>query len=320
MSSRGRRDKVESWLGAALAAVDPESVTSRVLKAGSDEPATLIAIGKAAAAMCRGAAEALPVTGGICVTNAEGPVPDGVELIIGDHPVPDSRSMEAGRRVLEHARSVRGRAIALISGGGSALCEQPRSGIDVIFIQSANRVLLDGGASIEETNLVRGHLSAVKCGGVARAIQGPTETYVISDVASAGPEVVASAPTVPMGFNPSHARQTMESYGNDVSKLVVAVRQPCRVRYRRRAAPAWAAPAAEKASAATVRAGGFRVCVDRDLCQGHAVCVREVPEVFEIEREENKVALLAETPDPGLRERVEIAVRHCPTRALSIEE
>ena len=114
--------------------------------------------------------------------------------------------------------------------------------------------------------------------------------------------------------------QPPESYGNDLSKLVVAVRQPCRVRYRRRAAPARAAPAAEKASEATVRAGGFRVRLDRDLCQGHAVCIREVPEVFEIQRDENKAALRAETPDPGLRERVELAVRHCPTGALSIEE
>ena len=43
-------------------------------------------------------------------------------------------------------------------------------------------------------------------------------------------------------------------------------------------------------------------------------------EVFQIDRAENKVTLRTETPDPELRARVELAVRHCPTRALSIEE
>ena len=66
--------------------------------------------------------------------------------------------------------------------------------------------------------------------------------------------------------------------------------------------------------------GAFRVRVDRDLCQGHRVCIGEAPQVFGIERAENKVALLSETPDPEIRARVELAVRHCPSRALSIEE
>ncbi len=116
--------------------------------------------------------------------------------------------------------------------------------------------------------------------------------------------------------------QPVGSYGNDLSKMVVAVRQPCRVRYRRRAA-AQASRSAALAADGTERkdeAGSFRLCLDRDLCQGHAVCVNEAPEVFEIDRDENKVVLLQERPDPSLREKVELAVRHCPTRALSIEE
>jgi sterol 14-demethylase len=114
--------------------------------------------------------------------------------------------------------------------------------------------------------------------------------------------------------------QPPASYGNDLSKMVVAVRQPCRVRYRRRAAATVTASSAASAPAARAAAGGFRVSVDRDLCQGHAVCVGEAPEVFEIDREENKVVLRTRIPDPALRGRVELAVRHCPTRALSIEE
>jgi sterol 14-demethylase len=116
--------------------------------------------------------------------------------------------------------------------------------------------------------------------------------------------------------------QPRDSYGNDLSKMVVAVRQPCRVRFRRRTAEAVSAGTAVRESVpeATAVPGTFRVCVDLDLCQGHAVCVGEAPEVFEIERGENKVVVLAESPAPEQRERVELAVRHCPTRALSIEE
>ena len=46
----------------------------------------------------------------------------------------------------------------------------------------------------------------------------------------------------------------------------------------------------------------------------------EAPEVFALDRATNKVALASEEPAPERRERVENAVRHCPTRALSIEE
>ena len=50
------------------------------------------------------------------------------------------------------------------------------------------------------------------------------------------------------------------------------------------------------------------------------MCADEAPEVFEIDDGEHKVVLLQETPGPEQRERVELAVRHCPTGALSIEE
>jgi sterol 14-demethylase len=115
--------------------------------------------------------------------------------------------------------------------------------------------------------------------------------------------------------------QPRESYANDLSKMVVAVRQPCRVRYRQRAEASTATSAARAASTSAATRP-FRVCVDLDLCQGHAVCVAEAPEVFDLERTESgedKVVLRMEAPPAALSEKVEAAVRHCPTRALSIE-
>jgi glycerate 2-kinase len=207
-----KRVALKRWLDIAVTAVDPQALTADALSDSEDGPTVIIAIGKAAAGMCCGAHRALGPVSGVCVTNAPGTVPDGIDLLIGDHPIPGDASFEAGKRVLEVARTVSGRCVALISGGGSALCEQPVPGVDPSYLREVNTLLLDGGASIEETNLVRRHLSAIKCGGVARAVPGPLETYVVSDVGGAEPGVVASGPTIPTSTDPTAAKTLMRRF------------------------------------------------------------------------------------------------------------
>ena len=63
----------------------------------------------------------------------------------------------------------------------------------------------------------------------------------------------------------------------------------------------------------------MKVAVDYDLCQGHAECTVEAPEVFELGDNE-QVRLLDASPPDLLVEKVRAAVRYCPTHALSIEE
>lgn len=199
----GRQAEVRSWLTAGLKAIDPERLTADAL-GRSDEPLVVIAIGKAAPAMCRGAGSVAEITG-LCVTTQQEPVPDGVELLIGDHPVPSTRSLEAGRRALELAPNA---DIALISGGGSALCEVPRPGIPFEFVVRTHDALVRGGASIEEANLVRAHLSDVKSGGL-----GSLPTLVISDVVGAGPEFVASGPTLAIEPDPDRVIDILSRLG-----------------------------------------------------------------------------------------------------------
>ena len=62
-----------------------------------------------------------------------------------------------------------------------------------------------------------------------------------------------------------------------------------------------------------------RVVVDRDLCQGHAVCESEAPEVFSVSKKGELTILQHEAPDE-LRGQIEAAVKYCPTKALRIEE
>jgi sterol 14-demethylase len=117
--------------------------------------------------------------------------------------------------------------------------------------------------------------------------------------------------------------QPSESYRNDHSKMVVQLEQPCRVRYRRReAAGAAAGTAAAQAggAAASSAARGLRVRVDRDLCQGHGVCAGEAPELFQLDPKTGELVVLRESVPPELHAALSAAVRHCPTRALSLRD
>lgn len=63
----------------------------------------------------------------------------------------------------------------------------------------------------------------------------------------------------------------------------------------------------------------MRIEADLDLCQGHAMCQLEAPDVFEVPKR-GTVVVLDESPPASSRARVENAVRHCPTQALTIVE
>jgi sterol 14-demethylase len=119
------------------------------------------------------------------------------------------------------------------------------------------------------------------------------------------------------------AAQPLDSYRNDHSKMVVQLAQPCRALYARRESAASEASGpgiamagdANRDGVTSTRSSGWRVVVDRDLCQGHAVCESEAPAVFAVSKK-GELTILDARPDD--RARVEAAVRYCPTHALSI--
>jgi len=61
----------------------------------------------------------------------------------------------------------------------------------------------------------------------------------------------------------------------------------------------------------------MRIVADLDLCQGHAACQLEAPEVFDVPKH-GKVHILVESPSTEQLSEVELAVRFCPTQALSL--
>ena len=61
----------------------------------------------------------------------------------------------------------------------------------------------------------------------------------------------------------------------------------------------------------------MKIRIDWDLCQGHANCMGDAPEVFRVD-DDGKLTVLMEEPPASLRDKVESAVRYCPTSAISI--
>ena len=67
----------------------------------------------------------------------------------------------------------------------------------------------------------------------------------------------------------------------------------------------------------------MRVRVDLDLCQGHAVCQTEAPEIFRVVDRPGdypRVEVILERPPESLRAEAEAAARYCPNRVITIEE
>lgn len=65
--------------------------------------------------------------------------------------------------------------------------------------------------------------------------------------------------------------------------------------------------------------GSYRIEVDLDLCQGHAMCELEAPDFFRVPKR-GKVEILNAEPSHDVRTDIELAVESCPTRALSIKD
>ena len=194
-----RRDLVISWIEAALEEVDPSLLVKQCL--GDIDPSRPLAIGKAAPGMVN----AFESKSALCVTNRPSRVPDTTNLLVGDHPVPGERSFEAGHTVLEFAAEA---TVALLSGGGSSLCELPIAGLERTFVSEVGEALLHSGLHIEEVNMVRTHISQIKGGGL-----GPIPTLVLSDVAGEAPSVVASGPTCHVDRDPKSAIEVMRGIG-----------------------------------------------------------------------------------------------------------
>lgn len=218
--SRARADLMRIF-AAAVAAVEPRRAVVRALRAETPESAAIadviarasavrmLAVGKAALGMAAAIAEELgPRLGSgliIAPIGAASPTmpndaanPAPVRTIHAAHPLPDASSAAAGRAALDFAATTRRDELFLLalSGGASALMAAPAAGVTLADKIAVTTALMRAGATIRELNAVRKHLSAVKGGGLLRALPeyARVAALIISDVAGDDLATIGSGP------------------------------------------------------------------------------------------------------------------------------
>jgi len=159
--------------------------------------------GKACAPMAKTVEEILGdrLEEGIVVVKYDHSLPlKKISIIEASHPIPDTNGLEGTSEILRllSRTGEKDLVICLISGGGSALLVQPHKEVTLQDIQTTSNELLACGATIDEINAVRKHLSIIKGGHLAHASYPSTLiTLILSDVIGDPLDIIASGPTVP---------------------------------------------------------------------------------------------------------------------------
>lgn len=188
-------------LQSALDAVDPRVLVRQWADTSLHElgPVRVLALGKAAAPMTLGLRDALGdrLRGGVVVTPHPTAI-DGVDVRVGDHPLPGEGSLRAGAALLDAASAATPGevVVALVSGGASALAEQPRAGVSLEEVREQTRARLGDATPIEVLNAQRRRWSRLKGGGLARAVPAGLSIHlgVLCDVLGGDVHTVGSGP------------------------------------------------------------------------------------------------------------------------------
>src|SRR5262249_54428495 len=146
-----------------------------------------------------------------------------VRMIEAGHPIPDAAGLEGADRALKLADDAgkNDLVLVLMSGGASANLIAPAQGISFEDKQAVTRALLRSGATINEINVVRKHLSRIKGGRLAaHAHPAKLATIAISDVPGDDPSAIGSGPTVPDPTTLSDARVIVAKYRLEIPDAV----------------------------------------------------------------------------------------------------
>lgn len=229
------KEEIKAIINAALKAVDPAEAIRKVVKREDDklivagriynltyfQRIIIVGGGKAGAPMAAAVEEILGerITGG-WVNVKEGyilePSPTRIYINQAGHPTPNEAGFEGAKKIMEMVSGLgeRDLVITLISGGGSALMPLPAEGITLDDKKLATSLLLRCGATINEMNALRKHISAIKGGQLAKAAYPATIiSLILSDVVGSPLDTIASGPTAPDPTTFSDAWKVLEKYG-----------------------------------------------------------------------------------------------------------
>ncbi|MEM2119065.1 MAG: glycerate kinase [Candidatus Bathyarchaeia archaeon] len=232
LNRRARRLALES-LEAAVASVDPKqiikakvSVKGNFLQVNGQtfdlakfKHVYVVGGGKASGLM----AEALEQVLNNKISEGIVNVPKGdksktrlIKLHEASHPFPDEAGVKGTSEILSIAEKAEKNdlLICLISGGGSSLMPLPRDGISIADKRAVTSALLKCGATINEINTVRKHISAFKGGWLAKkAYPATILNLILSDVVGDPLDFIASGPTVPDSTTFSDAVRVLKKHG-----------------------------------------------------------------------------------------------------------
>jgi glycerate 2-kinase len=210
------RDSALAIYRAALDAADPRAAIRRAVQREGDTLRVdtreydlsrgrvfVVGFGKASAAM----AQAIEGICGDKIARGAVSVKYGhtlplrkIQLLEAGHPLPDANSIHSAEEILDVLRGARESdlVICVISGGGSAILELPVDGISLDNLRVTTDTLLRSGATINEMNAIRKHLSQVKGGQLVRHVNGAhIVSLILSDVIGSPIDTIASGPTTP---------------------------------------------------------------------------------------------------------------------------
>lgn len=209
-----QRSKAKDIYSAAVAAVQPAVLLQQYLSVNENgisinheqlfiqkKTVTVIGAGKAAAAMAQAAESILGdyLKQGVITTKYDHALPlQKITCIEAAHPVPDEQSVKAVQQTIKLLQQTIPDEIiiCLLSGGASALWADVPAGLNLQELQQTFQLLLRSGASIDEMNCIRRHLSQIKGGQLLRyAPHANWFTLIISDVPGDSIQDIASGPT-----------------------------------------------------------------------------------------------------------------------------
>lgn len=175
-----------------------------------------IAIGKCAAEAGMVAEDALGdrITAGVVVDVKVCPEFKHMRAYCGTHPLPSDDNQRAAEAIVGALGGLTEKdlVIFVISGGGSTLLflpEDPASKEEVPIMEA----LIDVGATIQEINVIRKHLSHARGGNLAKdAYPARVVSLIFSDVVGDDLSSIASGPTVMDTTTVEDAARVLEKY------------------------------------------------------------------------------------------------------------
>ena len=215
-------------LESGLQAADPENIISNYVTADEIKidgkifdikkysSIHTVAFGKAGDSMTRAINSIISIKSGIIV------IPKGTkakvkskrfQIFNSGHPKPDKTSVKAAKEVIKFVENRKSRelVIFLVSGGGSSLLAMP----DEITLSDKVHVtdtLLKSGATIQEFNCIRKHLSKIKGGKLVENMKCHGIGLIMSDVENNDLSSIASGTTYMDNTTYQDAMDIIEKY------------------------------------------------------------------------------------------------------------